>query len=148
METVAPVGPMYQGGTLSGNPVATAAGLATLRGLQEPGVFEAIAARTERLTSGLRSAAAKAAVLVQTAHVGTMAGIFFNDRPVTDYADAKASDTARYARFFHGLLRRGVYLAPSQFETCFLSAAHTDDDIEHTIAAAAEVFAEIAESVR
>ena len=146
LATVAPVGPMYQGGTLSGNPLATAAGLATLRGLQEPGLFDAVARRTERLMSGLATAAAAAEIPVQAASVGTMAGIFFNDRPVSDYETAKTSDTTRYARFFHGLLQRGVYLAPSQFEALFLSAAHTDEDVDSTIAAAAAVFGEMAAS--
>jgi glutamate-1-semialdehyde 2,1-aminomutase len=143
MELVAPAGPVYQAGTLSGNPVATAAGLATLRKLQEPGLFDGIARRTERLTAELAAAANEAGVPVQVSHVGTMAGLFFNERPVTNYAEAKTSDTARYARFFHGLLRRGVYLAPSQFEALFLSAAHTDEDVEETLAATRAVLAEI-----
>jgi glutamate-1-semialdehyde 2,1-aminomutase len=94
--------------------------------------------------TGLAGAAADAGVPVQTAHVGTMAGLFFNDRPVTNYAEAKESDTARYARFFHGLLRHGVYVAPSQFEALFLSSAHTEADVEQTVRTAQEVFAEIA----
>jgi glutamate-1-semialdehyde 2,1-aminomutase len=118
--------------------------LATLRKLQEPGLFEGIARRTEQLMTGLAGAATGAGVPVQTAHVGTMAGLFFHDRPVTNYAEAKGSDTARYALFFHGLLRRGVYVAPSQFEALFLSSAHAEADLEQTVRAAQEVFAEIA----
>ncbi len=143
MATVAPAGPMYQGGTLSGNPVATAAGLATLRALQAPDVFDTIVARTACLIDGVTSAAAASAIPLHTVAVGTMAGIFFATQPVHDYADARTSDTARYGRFFHGLLRRGVYLAPSQFEALFLSAAHTDEDIDRTIEAMRETLAEI-----
>lgn len=143
MATVAPAGPMYQGGTLSGNPVATAAGLATLRALQEPGVFDTIVARTARLADGVTALASAAGILVQTVSVGTMAGIFFADAPVRNYDDARTSDTARYGRFFHGLLRRGVYLAPSQFEALFLSAAHTEGDIDETLDAVGETLREI-----
>ncbi len=144
METVAPAGAMYQGGTLSGNPVATAAGLATLRVLREPGVFDGIVARTTRLIDGVTRVSADVGIPVQTAAIGTMAGIFFADQPVHNYDDARTSDTARYSRFFHALLRRGVYLAPSQFEALFLSSAHTDEDIDFTIDVIAQALAEIA----
>jgi glutamate-1-semialdehyde 2,1-aminomutase len=144
METVAPAGPMYQGGTLSGNPVATAAGIATLRALREPGVFDAITAKAERLVAGMAEAATEAGVPLQTAHVGTLGGFFFTDRPVRDYTDAKTSDTERYGRFFHALLRRGVYVAPSQFEAAFLSAAHSDADLDATIEAIRGAMAEVA----
>lgn len=143
MAKVAPAGPMYQGGTLSGNPVATAAGLATLRALQEPGVFDTIVARTSRLADGVAFLASDVGIPVQTVAIGTMAGIFFTDRPVRNYDEARTSDTARYGRFFHGLLRRGVYLAPSQFEALFLSGAHTEGDIDATLKAMGEVFREI-----
>ena len=142
METVAPAGPMYQGGTLSGNPVATAAGIATLRLLREPGVFPAIEAKAGRLVAGIAEAAAGAGVPLQSTHAGTLGGFFFAERPVRNYVDAKTSDTARYGRFFHALLRRGVYVAPSQFETLFLSAAHGDDDLDSTLEAVRAALAE------
>ncbi len=148
METVAPVGAMYQGGTLSGNPVATAAGIATLRKLSEPGVFAGIEAKAARLIAGMAEAAHDAGLPVQTAHLGTLGGCFFVDRPVRDYVDAKASDTARYARFFHGLLRRGVAMAPSQFEAIFLSSAHTEQDIDDTVRAIGEVIHELPVATR
>ncbi len=140
MEHVAPAGTMYQAGTLSGNPVATAAGIATLTALREPGVWDAAADAASRLVAGLAGAAGAASIPVQGTAVGTMAGLFFTGSPVRNYDDAKKSDTARYAAFFHGMLDRGIYLAPSQFEALFLSAAHSGDDIETTLTAAAEVF--------
>ena len=144
MEHVAPSGSMYQAGTLSGNPVATAAGIATLTALQEPGVWDVAADAAARLVKGLVDAAAKASIPVQATAVGTMAGLFFTDAPVRNYDGAKKSDTARYAAFFHGMLERGVYFAPSQFESLFLSAAHSSDDIAMTLSAATEVFGSIA----
>ena len=144
METVSPVGSMYQGGTLSGNPVATAAGIATLQKLRQPGVFASIEAKAGRLIGGLTEAAAHAGIPVQTAHLGTLGGCFFAPRPVRDYNDAKTSDTARYAQFFHGLLQRGVAMAPSQFEAIFLSSAHTEQDIEDTLQAMAAAMQGIA----
>jgi glutamate-1-semialdehyde 2,1-aminomutase len=143
MEHVAPAGTMYQAGTLSGNPVATAAGIATLKVLGRPGVWDGVAAATDRLVNGLREAAAGAGVAIQASSAGTMAGFFFNDSPVTNYDEARTSDTDRFRRFFHAMLDRGVYLAPSQFEACFLSTAHGDAEIEHTIDAARESFAEV-----
>lgn len=144
MEMVAPAGPMYQAGTLSGNPVATAAGIATLQALGRPGVWEGIATQTDRLVVGLERAAAQAGVSIQATSIGTMAGFFISNAPVHNYDDAKTSDTAAYGRFFHAMLDRGVYLAPSRFESCFLSSAHTDEDIAATIAAAEEAFALVA----
>jgi glutamate-1-semialdehyde 2,1-aminomutase len=141
MEHVAPAGSMYQAGTLSGNPVATAAGIATLQVLSRPGVWESAAAAAERLITGLSETAAESGTTIQATAVGTMAGLFFNDQPVRNYEDAKKSDTARFGRFFNALVDRGVYFAPSQFETLFLSSAHSTDDIEFTVAAAAEAFA-------
>jgi glutamate-1-semialdehyde 2,1-aminomutase len=138
---VAPAGSMYQAGTLSGNPVATAAGIATLEILGRPGVWERAAHAAERLATGLQGAAASAGVPVQVSQVGSMLGMFFVDQPVADYDDAKRSDTDRYSRFFQAMLDPGVYLAPSQFETAFTSTEHSDEDIDLTIAAAAEVFA-------
>ena len=146
MELVAPAGPMYQAGTLSGNPVATASGIATLKVLGRPGVWDGIAARTAELVDGLEQAAARAGVSVQASAVGTMAGCFFNDAPVRNYDEAKTSDTAAYGEFFHALLDRGIYFAPSQFEALFLSSAHTAEDIAATIAAAEEAFALVAAS--
>lgn len=135
MEHVAPSGAMYQAGTLSGNPVATAAGIATLQVLSRPGVWDAAAASAERLIAGLVNAAAATGTPVQTTVVGTMAGFFFNDSPVRNYEDARTSDTARFSRFFNALLNRGVYFAPSQFESLFLSAVHSHADIDATLSA-------------
>jgi glutamate-1-semialdehyde 2,1-aminomutase len=143
MEVVAPAGPMYQAGTLSGNPLAVAAGLATLRKLCEPGLFESIVAKTTRLIDGIGEAADAAGIPTYTTRAGTLGGIFFNDRPVTNYEEAATSDTNRFAAYFQALLQRGIYVAPSQFEAIFVSAAHTDTDIDATIAAAAEVFGEL-----
>jgi glutamate-1-semialdehyde 2,1-aminomutase len=140
MEHVAPAGSMYQAGTLSGNPVATAAGIATLTVLQRKGEWDKAAASAERLVSGLREVAREAGASIQVQAVGTMAGMFFNDSPVTNYEDAKSSDTARFSRFFNAMVDRGVYFAPSQFEALFLSTVHSVDDIDTTIAAAAEAF--------
>ena len=144
MDQLAPVGPVYQAGTLSGNPLATAAGLATLEALTDEGAFEQIEARMTALCAGLGDAAAEAGVPVTQAQVGTMACTFFTEGPVRNYAEAMRSDTARYARFFHAMLERGVYLAPSQFEAAFTSLAHEDVHIERTIEAAREAMREIA----
>ena len=144
MEHIAPLGPVYQAGTLSGNPVAMAAGLATLEGLSAPGFHDRLAASTDRLVSGVREAARQAGVPLSTNHVCGMFGLFFtSDRKVTSYAEATACDVERFKRFFHGMLEEGVYLAPSAFEAGFVSAAHTDADIDATVAAAARVFARI-----
>ncbi len=136
MELVAPAGPVYQAGTLSGNPLAVAAGLATLRHLARPGVFGRIEAAARRLVDGIAAAARAAGVPVYATQVGTLGGIFFTDRRVVSFDDAVTSDTARYARYFHALLERGVYVAPSQYEALFLSAAHTEADIDRTVEAA------------
>ncbi len=137
MSRVAPAGPIYQAGTLSGNPVAVAAGLATLRYLRgHPDVYQKVEALTERLC-------ASAPASVRVNRVGSMFTFFFNGgEPVTDWDSAKRSDTARFSRFFHWMLERGVYLAPSQFEAGFVSAAHTEEDIDRTVAAAEEFFAQ------
>ncbi len=129
MERVAPLGGIYQAGTLSGNPLAVAAGLATLRALDRPDVYvrlEALGARVER---DVREAAAAADVPVTINRVGSMLTVFFTGGPVTDYTSAKRADTVRYARFFHAMLEGGVFLAPSQFEAAFLSLAHTEEDL-------------------
>lgn len=141
MDHVAPEGSMYQAGTLSGNPVATAAGIATLKVLARPGVWDAVAASAKLFVAGLQEAARASGTQVQATAVGTMAGMFFNDAPVKNYEDAKQSDTGRFSRFFNALLERGVYFAPSQFETLFLSTAHCGADLDFTIAAVSEAFA-------
>ncbi len=148
MEFVAPAGPMYQAGTLSGNPVATTAGIATLKALQRPGVWDGIASQSAVLIQGLKTAADDAGVTIQATSVGTMAGFFFNEQPVRNYEQAKTSDTTAYATFFQAMLDRGVYLAPSQFETLFLSSAHSDEDLAHTFEAARESFAIVKRSRR
>ena len=142
MQLVSPLGPVYQAGTLSGNPLAMAAGLATLRLLTEPGVYEHLERLASRLADGLGDAAERAGVAYTSNRVGSMFTGFFTAQPVTDYATAKLANTRRYARFFHAMLDRGVYLAPSQFEAGFVSLAHTDADIDATLNAAASAFAE------
>ncbi len=135
MAHVAPAGSMYQAGTLSGNPLAMTAGLATLRGWSAPGVFEKTAATTQSLVEGLIKIAGEAGVPLQAGHAGTMFGFFFAAASVTDYASAKTSDTALYAKVFHAMLERGVYFAPSQFEAGFMSATHDKSVIAATLEA-------------
>jgi glutamate-1-semialdehyde 2,1-aminomutase len=141
MEHVAPAGTMYQAGTLSGNPVATAAGIATLDVLGREGMWERAAAAGKRLADGLIAAGSRAGVPVQVNQVGAMLGMFFIDQLVMNYDDAKQADTDRYRTVFQQLLDRGVYFAPSQFETLFTSTEHANEDIDRTIAAVDEVFA-------
>jgi glutamate-1-semialdehyde 2,1-aminomutase len=141
MEQIAPAGPIYQAGTLSGNPVAMAAGLAMLQLIQAPGFYEDLTARTVRLTDGILAEAKKAGVPFSVNRVGGMFGLFFTDETVGSYAQATTADVAAFNRFFHGMLERGVYLAPSAFEAGFVSSAHDDAVIAATIATAAEVFA-------
>jgi glutamate-1-semialdehyde 2,1-aminomutase len=144
MEHIAPLGPVYQAGTLSGNPVAMAAGLATLDGLSVPGFHEKLAVTTDRLVTGLRQAARSAGIPFATNHVCGMFGLFFTGAAtVTTYAEATACDVDMFKRFFHGMLDEGVYLAPSAFEAGFVSAAHGDREIDATIAAAERVFVKI-----
>ena len=145
MERISPLGPVYQAGTLSGNPIAMAAGLKTLELISAPGFFEALAATTATLTDGLVERATAAGVSLSANRVGGMFGLFFTDQgPVTDYAGATACDQARFRAFFHGMLGRGVYLAPSAFEAGFVSAAHAPSDIAATLEAAAATFADMA----
>jgi len=144
MDVVAPVGPVYQAGTLSGNPMAMTAGLVTLQALSEPGVYEQLEAKGAKLEAGLKEAAAAAGLNLTFNRVGSMATVFFTSEPVYDFASAKKSNTEMFARFFRAMLKRGVYLAPSQFEAGFISLAHSDKDIEDTITAASEAFKEIA----
>jgi glutamate-1-semialdehyde 2,1-aminomutase len=141
MELVAPAGPVYQAGTLSGNPLAMTAGIETLRGLAEPGVWDGIARAAARLAEGLREAAADVDVAVQAVGVGTMLGLFFSESPVRRWADAKLhADTERYAAFHRAMLEHGVYLPPSQFEAWFVSSAHGEAEVDATIATAREAF--------
>ena len=144
MKYVAPVGPMYQAGTLSGNPLAMAAGLTTLNLLFEKGVFEGIANKTQKLIEGLRQVSSSTGIPIQADYAGTLFGFYFLKNPnrrIDDYASAKANaDTEQYARFFHAMLGHGVYFAPSQFEAGFMSNAHSDQDINNTIDIIAQVF--------
>ncbi|MBE8954567.1 MAG: glutamate-1-semialdehyde 2,1-aminomutase [Quinella sp. 2Q5] len=140
MRNVSPDGRIYQAGTLSGNPLAMTAGIETLTMLQAQGVVEKISAQTSKLVDGIRNAAIKSHVDIQTPRAGSMFGIFFSARPVTNFDEAAAADQSRFRKFFAAMLERGIYLAPSQFETLFMSAAHTDEDIARTIAAASEAF--------
>jgi glutamate-1-semialdehyde 2,1-aminomutase len=138
MRQIAPDGPVYQAGTLAGNPVVMAAGIAVLRELARPGVWQRAADATSALADGLARQAEIAGVSLQVPHMGTMLTPFFSDRPVTDYTAARASDTQRYSAFFHMMLDLGVSPPPSAFETWFLSTTHGEAEIEHTIAAAAQ----------
>ena len=143
MQLIAPSGPVYQAGTLSGNPVAMAAGLATLDLLAEPGFYTRLEARTQRLCDGLEAAAAAAGVAFRCNRVCGMFGLFFTTHPVETYAQAMASDSARFNRFFHAMLDRGVYFAPSAFEAGFVSIAHDDAVIDATLDAARAAFASL-----
>src|ERR1700675_869122 len=136
MNNIAPLGPVYQAGTLAGNPLAMSAGVATLKQLTAPGLYERINQNAERLVAGLRKAIAETKVAAQVNSSHSLGTIFFTDQPVSDYTGAKRSDTKRYARFFREMLDRDIFLAPSQFEAAFVSAAHTTEDIDRTIAAA------------
>ena len=143
MEQLAPLGPVYQAGTLSGNPIATACGLATLREIQKPGFYEALSARTQQLTHGLRDAAQAAGVPWSTDCQGGMFGFLMLPELAQNYSAVMQSDGALFNRFFHGMLDRGVYFAPALYEAGFVSAAHTVQDVETTTAAAKEVFASL-----
>ena len=140
MEMMAPLGPVYQAGTLSGNPVATACGLATLREVQKPGFYENLARRTRTLIEGLKAAAAAQGVPFSVDSEGGMFGFFLFDQLPQNYATVITTDSQRFNTLFHGLLDRGIYIAPALYEAGFVSAAHTDEDIAHTISVAADVF--------
>jgi len=140
MEKLAPLGPVYQAGTLSGNPVAVAAGLATLRALRMPGVEERIAVTAKKLTEGLVSAAGKFGIAFSAQHVGSMFGLYFRSTPPRSFEEVMQSDREAFNRFFHAMLERGIYLAPSAYEAGFVSAAHGAAEIDETLAAAAEAF--------
>ena len=144
MNHVAPLGPVYQAGTLAGNPLAMRAGIATLTELRKPGVYDGIRVLAERLVAGLRGAIAESGVAARVNAAESLATVFFTGEEVKNYGGAKRSDTKRYARFFREMLERGIFLAPSQFEAAFVSAAHTAKDIERTIVAAREALRMIA----
>jgi len=139
MSQIAPQGSVYQAGTLSGNPIAMSAGIATLEQLKKVGVYDALAEKSNRLATGLAEAAQTAGVAARVDHVGSMLGMFFTDRDVTDFEAAKTCDLERFSSFYQGMRQAGIYLAPSQFEVLFLSAAHTDEHIDATIRAAQQV---------
>jgi glutamate-1-semialdehyde 2,1-aminomutase len=146
MEKISPAGPVYQAGTLSGNPLAMAGGLATLEILQEPGAYQAIERRSGMLAEGLIDAAARAGVPVTLNRVASMLTPFFllePGRPVNNFADATSGNADAYARFFHAMLENGVFLPPSQYEAFFVGLAHTDEVIERTIRAAEKSFAAV-----
>ena len=144
MDQLAPTGPVYQAGTLSGNPLAMRAGIETLDILAEDGTYRRMEEVSAALEAGLGAAAADAGLTLASNRVGSMMTLFFTPGPVTDFESATRSDTAMYARYFHGMLQRGVYVAPSQFEAAFVSALHGEADVEATLVAARETFGEIA----
>ena len=144
MLKVAPAGPVYQAGTLSGNPIAVAAGLATLELLKSENPFPELACKSAWLTQELQSAAKKVGIPLQTVCMGGLFGLFFSADPIRNYQDALKSDTARFTKFFQSMLRQGIYLPPSAFESLFLSTAHSDDDLEQTVVAARTAFKEAA----
>jgi glutamate-1-semialdehyde 2,1-aminomutase len=143
MSLIAPSGPVYQAGTLSGNPLAMAAGISTLETLQAPGVWETLIKNSNKLAEGIIAGARKAGISIHLNRVGTMFSTFFTDKRVQDWPTAKTSDTEGFKNFFQGMLHRGIYLAPSQFEAGFMSTAHGDTEIEETIEAAEKTFQEI-----
>jgi len=140
MGHIAPQGPVYQAGTLSGNPVATAGGIATLGQLKKPGFYEALDEKSDRLATGLKNAAEKAGIPVAVDRVGSMLGLFFTQSNVKNFDDAKTSDLEMFLSYYSGMLDKGIYVAPSQFEAVFVSSAHSMDHIDQTIQAAQEVF--------
>ncbi len=146
MKLVAPLGPVYQAGTLSGNPLAMRAGIETLKQIAAPNFYARLNERAERLVTGLWQAAKESGLPARVNAKGSLATLFFAGRSVRNYDDAKSSDTGRYARFFQEMMSRGIFLAPSQFEAMFLSAAHTDTDIDRTLSAARESLGAIAAS--
>lgn len=145
MEHIAPAGPVYQAGTLSGNPLAMTAGIATLKIIQSPGFYETLTERTAKLCAGIMFEAEKFGLALQHHQVGSMFCIFFSDKPVYDYDSAREADAGAFNTFFHAMLAQGVYLAPSQFEASFMSSAHSDEDIAATIAASKVAFAKVVE---
>jgi glutamate-1-semialdehyde 2,1-aminomutase len=148
MNNVAPLGPVYQAGTLAGNPLAMSAGIATMGELAKPGLYDGVNALAKKLVHGLGNALAGAGIPAQVNSMGSLSTIFFTPEPVTDHNGARNSDTKRYARYFREMLNRGIFLAPSQFEAAFVSAAHTPADIDRTISSAQEVLKFIAAQPR
>lgn len=147
MEKLAPTGPVYQAGTLSGNPIAMAAGLKTLEIISRDGFYENLDAKTMRMLEGVLKSAESHGIALSTNRVGAMFGLFFSEEArVTNYQQVMACDTTRFNRFFHGMLSEGVNLAPSAFEAGFVSSAHTDQDIDDTVAAADRVFASLVDA--
>jgi glutamate-1-semialdehyde 2,1-aminomutase len=144
MEKLAPLGPVYQAGTLSGNPVAVAAGIATLRLVEQKGFVEKVAATTQALMEGLKGEAKKARVPFAAQSIGSMFGLYFRDAPPASLAEVMQGDRERFNRFFHAMLEQGVYLAPSAYEAGFVSAAHGASEVEATLRAAGAAFATIA----
>ena len=144
MEKLSPLGPIYQAGTLSGNPVAMAAGIVTLDKIRAPHFFEKLARKTSRLMQGFQDAAAQAGIPLFTRSVGGMFGFFFSDKEIHSFQESTACDVERFKKFFHLMLHQGVYLAPASFEAGFVSAAHSDQDIEQTILRAADCFNKLA----
>jgi glutamate-1-semialdehyde 2,1-aminomutase len=143
MEKIAPQGSIYQAGTLSGNPVAMAAGIATLKQIRKPGFYEKIDEKSDRLAKGFEKAAKQAGIKVSVDRVGSMLGLFFTDKKVNNFDEAKTSDLNMFSAYYKGMLENGIYLAPSQFEALFVSLAHTIEHIDRTIKAAEEVFSDL-----
>ncbi len=143
MQHIAPLGPVYQAGTLSGNPVAMVAGLTTLELISEPGFFEQLTMKTTRLTEGLRTAAAQSGIALTTNQAGGMFGVFFSEGPIQCFADVMQCDVKRFVHYFNAMLSAGCYLAPSAFEAGFVSAAHSEEDIDRTVELAGQAFAGI-----
>ena len=139
MDCISPTGPVYQAGTLSGNPMAMASGIATLEKLKKRGIYKKLERNSKRLTEGIKNAASDAGIPTYHTRVGSMLCTFFSEEEVFDYESAKRCDTKRYASYFHGMLERGFYFAPSQFEAAFVSTAHSEEDIDATIEASREV---------
>ena len=145
MSLIAPEGQVYQAGTLSGNPLAMSAGLATLKILQRPEVYKELEKKTRQLTEGIKQAAEETGISLQINQIASMFSLFFNDRPVTDYESVLKSNSDMFIKYFYGMLKRGIYLAPSAYEASFVSLAHTDEDIKRTIEAVYHTFKEIKE---
>jgi glutamate-1-semialdehyde 2,1-aminomutase len=144
MQLIAPSGPVYQAGTLSGNPLAMTAGIATLKALQSPDVWVKLEQMVDLLSEGLEQAAKDAGVAIHQNRIGTMFSLFFTDKAVHDWSSAKLSDTNRFASYFQSMLEQGIYLAPSQFEAGFMSTVHGPDEIQKTILAARKAFKQLA----
>ena len=143
MEQIAPQGSIYQAGTLSGNPVAMAAGIATLEQVKKPGFYEKLDEKSNRLATGFEKSAKQAGIKVSVDRVGSMLGLFFTDKKVNNFDEAKTSDLKMFSAYYKGMLEKGIYLAPSQFEALFVSSAHTIEHIGRTIRAAEEVFSDL-----